>query len=224
MSGLSRAIASPLTWPVEKSKLLYQGGNRTVIKSLVSLPTRHHGLGMMSSASQRGGSAFIMFQLQAFVYRATEGRTSSRVTDQAIAGFLSGMLSAPFHTYWELIKIRGKAPCIGSCWTSLKPMALRNAVFDGTFFGMNTLLEDRHAGVRFGIAAATASLANLVFDVWKTLQMKHYPTRVYLRGVIVDMRWNSFLMNYLVKGTDLCVNWFAVGCIKDTFFSEAKDL
>ena len=103
-------------------------------------------------------------------------------------------------------------------------MAFRNAVFDGTFFGMNTLLEDQHAGVRFGIAAATSSLVNLVFDVWKTLQMKHYPTRVYLRGVIVDLRWSSFLMNYMVKGTDLSVNWLAVGCIKEAFFSEAKEL
>ena len=269
-NAVARFWASATTWPVEKSKLIYQGRRqnnaqqttsvpsmekvtnenswkrdrqhqtqssslsqvRYVTQRFVSLPLKHHVLGVTSSGLQRGGSAFLMFYAQSHVYEVTTGMTGYACSDHAVAGALSGLLSAPFHTYWELIKVRGTIPNALSCYfICLGPMLLRHGVFDGTFFGVNSYLLDQQrqdnsnlpksSGFRFAMAAASASFTNLWFDIWKTLQMKLYPKRMRLyRGVMIPMHWmtRSFWSNYLVKGTDLTVNWFAVGCLKDYLF------
>jgi hypothetical protein len=246
-NSLARFGASLLTWPIEKSKLIFQGQRHSlplpqgqqqqryiaaVAKSFRSIPLNQHLMGMLSSGLQRGGSAFIMFYAQSHVYRVTTGTMPSPTLDHAMAGALSGALSAPFHTYWELIKVRGSLPTTWSSYTMcLRPMVLRHGIFDATFFGVTThlLLLERDngysvssSGIRFAVAAATASFTNLWFDVWKTRQMQHAPkTRIRLfRGVILPMHWGStnFWSNYLVKGTDLTVNWFVVGCFKDILF------
>jgi hypothetical protein len=216
----SRMLASALTWPIEKSKLVYQGGGQ-IHQVMLKLPLLQHATGMLSSGLQRGGSAFLMFFLQSHIYQTTKGSTSSHVADQAVAGALSGVLSAPFHTFWELIKVRGTImPCRGSYTTCLTPMIYRHAIFDATFFGVHSSLEGYtpSSGVRFAAAAAVSSFTNLIWDVWKTRQMQDYPVRISLRGVVVTMRWRSFVSNYLVKGTDLTANWFMVGCVKDFLF------
>lgn len=279
-SAIARFWASAATWPVEKSKLIYQGrrqdrtlnpnlsmmkenaGNkkewaqnykrtrryqasshssfsssvRDVKERFVSLPMKHHLLGVISSSMQRGGSAFLMFYSQSHVHQVTKGMTGYNNCDHAMAGALSGLLSAPFHTYWELIKVRGAIPnTIQSYLVCLRPMLWRHSVFDGTFFGVNAFVSDvqqrqmqeenssypSSSGFRFALSAASASFANLWFDVWKTRQMKAYPKRVHLyRSILVPMHMmtKSFWSNYLVKGTDLSVNWFVVGCIKDYLF------
>ena len=127
--------------------------------------------------------------------------------------------------------------------TALYPMILRHAIIDGVFFGVFTACDvwskdlhhdDQqrkytsmmsgvlsHSGFKFGLAAASASFVNLLFDVWKTRTMQSFPTRVqFVRGVVYTMTPASFLSNYLVKGTDLTVNWFVVGCLKDHVFVE----
>jgi len=236
LNGQSRMVASVLTWPVEKSKLLYQGGSRAVLRDLTSLRTGHHLMGMASSAAQRGGSAFFMFQIQGLVYPlASRGLTPSLHVDQAMAGALAGSIAAPLHAYWELIKVRGSFPSSRAYWISLRPMLARHSVFDGAFFGVNSCCvaasEDgdrrqrryphfNHAGFRFALAAASASFANLVFDVWKTRQMREFPTVVPLRSVMAGMTVGSYARNYLLKGADLTVNWFAVGCIKEALFGD----
>jgi hypothetical protein len=218
----SRMLASVLTWPIEKSKLVYQGGGQ--IHQVLKLPLAQHASGMISSGLQRGGSAFLMFYLQSNIYQATKGGTSSHVADQALAGALSGALSAPFHTFWELIKVRGTMPCQGSYITCLTPMVCRHVVFDATFFGVHSSLEGytSSSGLRFAAAAALSSFTNLVWDVWKTRQMQDYPVRISFRGVVVTMKWRSFLSNYLVKATDLTANWFVVGCVKDFLFPNKE--
>jgi hypothetical protein len=309
-----RMIASVITWPVEKSKLLYQGGIvgggsgsssslsssaaakatsgsgslgggarggaptannflllRNVVKRFFEIPATQHGVGMISSAIQRGGSAFFMFTCQSQVYNWTEGMSRSHIVDHCFAGFISGAITAPFHTYWELAKVRGGLPSSFTMYRSaLLPMILRHAVFDGVFFGVSaacdvnerhTLIENSsnndnnstntnryvttttssissprenegedpttilsHSGVKFGLAAATASFANLLFDVWKTRRMELFPQRVgFMTGVVQTMKVSSFLTNYLIKGTDLTVNWFVVGCLKDHVFTLNVD-
>lgn len=216
----ARMGASALTWPIEKSKLLYQGGNAGVEiwTRLTSLPVQQHAMGMISSGLQRGGSAFFMFYTQSQIYDLTNGRTNSFILDQALAGGASGAITAPFHTYWELIKVRGTLPCMGAYRICLFPMICRHAIFDFTFFGVNASLgPEQHAGGRFALAAAAASFSNLLWDVWKTQQMEHFPQRVRF-GIILAMPWSSFVKNYLVKGTDLTANWFVVGCLKERFF------
>lgn len=224
-NGLSRVLASMITWPVEKSKLLYQAGVNNspsgVWRDLTRLDMKIHIMGMSSSGCQRGGSAFIMFALQSQAYRLTHQATSSSPMNHALAGTLAGAMSAPFHTYWEIIKVRHELPCRRLYLTCLQPMILRHAVFDGTFFGVNALLLSEHqytTGIRFAAAAASASLMNLVFDVWKTRQMAHFPHNVSLRQVFQSMTRRVFLTNYLVKGTDLALNWFVVGCLKEFLF------
>ena len=225
MNTYGRIGASALTWPVEKSKLLYQGNNNRCLKSvatsLASLSLRTHVMGMLSSCTQRGGSAFLMFYTQANLYQFTNGVTRHSVTDQALAGALGGAMSAPFHTCFELIKVRGHIPCVNACFMSLRPMMLRHAVFDGTFFLINAGLAQHEysAGRRFAAAAATASFTNLLFDVWKTRQMAQFPRPVRFLSVVSSLRPTTFLSNYVVKGTDLTINWFVVGCLKEAFFS-----
>jgi hypothetical protein len=223
VNSQSRMLASALTWPIEKSKLVHQGGGK-IHQVMLKLPLAQHATGMLSSGLQRGGSAFLMFYLQSHIYQTTKGSTSSHVADQALAGALSGTLSAPFHTFWELIKVRGTMPCRGSYTTCLTPMIYRHAIFDATFFGVHSSLEGYtpSSGVRFAAAAAASSFTNLIWDVWKTRQMQDYPVRISLRGVVVTMKWRSFLSNYLVKGTDLTANWFIVGCVKDFLFPNKE--
>jgi hypothetical protein len=110
-------------------------------------------------------------------------------------------------------------------WTSLWPMILRHAVFDGTFFGVNDYLLSLDSvldtplsgGLRFATAAASASFSNLIFDIWKTRQMKLYPIRLGLREIVASLSISGYARNYTVKGVDLTVNWFVVGCLKDAF-------
>jgi hypothetical protein len=196
---------------------------------------------MASSAIQRGGSAFFMFTCQNKVYEWTNGLLSvgggekNDIVGHCFAGVLSGAVTAPFHTYWELAKVRGGLPDSWTMYrTALIPMIFRHAVFDGVFFGVSTACDQwgkdlrqqqemseilSHSGVKFGLAAATASLANLLFDVWKTRRMGSFPTRVnFISGVVRTMTAASFISNYLVKGTDLTVNWFVVGSLKDHLF------
>lgn len=238
----ARIGASALTWPIEKTKLLYQGSSTTptsansasitgrqscnmIINRLIQLPIQQHMMGIVSSGLQRGGSAFFMFYTQSQILQYTNQVTPSPVLDQAIAGGVSGAITAPFHTYWELIKVRGTMPSFGAYRTCLYPMLFRHAIFDATFFGVNTAVgtDTTHAGVRFALAAASASFMNLIWDVWKTRQMEYYPKRVWLaQGVLASMTMRSLLSNYLVKGTDLTANWFAVGCFKEIFFPPPK--
>jgi len=192
----------------------------------------------MASACQRGGAAFLMFQLQASALPIVDGFSRNRHLDQALAGALAGLVTSPFHTVWEYAKINGTLPPNRAAYlVSLKPMMLRHAVFDATFFGSNSLCCSEnpnlsHAGVRFAVSAATASFANLLFDVWKTRQMKQVgmarglgggvPRALPLRSVVATMTLSGFLRNYLVKGTDLTANWFAVGCVKEALFSPSS--
>lgn len=245
--------ASALTWPIEKSKLLYQGGGTTtnasgVVRRLIALPLPQHALGMLSSSFQRGGSAFFMFACQQQIYTTFIGTSSppspssslKSVLNHMLAGAVSGALTAPFHTYWELAKVRGHLLYFNNTsnngWklyqTCLVPMIFRHAIFDGVFFGVSTASDVlgqqddngsnnfmSHAGVKFGLSAATASLANLVWDVWKTRRMEAFPMRIgFVTGVLQTMTLKSFLLNYAVKGTDLTVNWFVVGCLKEHNF------
>jgi hypothetical protein len=62
------------------------------------------------------------------------------IGNQALAGFLSGMITAPFHTYWELIKVRGTFPTHRLYLLALPPMICRHAIFDGIFFGTQATL------------------------------------------------------------------------------------
>ena len=223
LNTYARIGASVLTWPIEKAKLLYQGGvhGGNIFHRLTYLPVNQHAMGMLSSALQRGGSAFFMFYGQSHMYGLTKGSTDSMVLDQAFAGGLSGTLTAPFHTYWELIKVRGGLPCSRSYKMCLYPMAFRHAIFDATFFGVNSAVgqEEYHSSIRFALAAASASCMNLLWDVWKTRQMEAFPKRVRFASIFWNMKWRSFVRNYLVKGTDLTANWFVVGCLKEQLFS-----
>lgn len=166
-----------------------------------------------------------MFYTQANLYQFTNGVTrhsvSHSVTDQALAGAPGGTLSAPFHTYFELIKVRGHIPCVIAYFMPLRPMMMRHAVFYGTFFWINAGLAQHEysAGIRFATAAATASFTNLLLDVWKTRQMAQFPRPVRFLSVVSSLRPTTFLSNYIVKGTDLTIHWFAVGCLKEAFFS-----
>lgn len=236
INGQCRVLASALTWPVEKSKLLYQGGSSNayaVFTDLRKVRFTHHALGILSSATQRGGSAFLMFQIQSIVYPHVVDVAPSIHANNALAGFLAGILTAPFHTYWEIIKVRGMLPCRYTYLVSLRPMMARHAVFDGTFFGVNSYVgeyyqkhhhnNNTNTGIRFAIAAASASFTNLLFDVWKTRQMTLYPRIVPLWQVCASISFGPFVKNYLVKGTDLTLNWFAVGCIKDALFPTTNN-
>jgi hypothetical protein len=262
----SRVVASVLTWPIEKSKLIYQGlvvvphiaaaarnrlrgrhrhtaaSTSSVGLRLIQTSPVHHLSGMASSGIQRGMSAFLMFYAQGHIYQSTKGTTPSYIMDQALAGALSGAVSAPFHTVWELIKVRGGAGTSTSTSTTkganrivmvpqrqrvlamyltcLVPMVFRHGIFDATFFGVSAAAApcSDSSGVRFALAAASASLTNLLWDVWKTRQMEHYPLRISFQQVARSMRWRTFLSHYVVKGTDLTANWFAVGYIKDHYF------
>ena len=218
----ARMVASALTWPVEKSKLLFQASRP--VSSFWKLPLRHHVMGMVSSSLQRGGSAFLMFYTQSKLSNVLHSTTSSPVVNQSLAGALGGTVSAPFHTYWELIKVRGTLPSFKIYHLSLVPMLFRHGVFDGTFFAVHALCpSDYGSGVRFAASAATASFTNLVFDVWKTRGMQEFPKHVRFRAVVKSLPPRVFLANYVVKGAELSTNWFVVGCIKDHCFTAGDD-
>lgn len=141
------------------------GGNRNssnaligVARRFVSLPWTHHIIGISSSSVQRGGSAFLMFYVQSSIYDNTIIRRPSHdqqriqqhehcngnyhyICDQTVAGVFSGMVTAPFHTYWELIKVRGSLPTSTRMYVlALLPMTYRHAIFDGLFFGTQATL------------------------------------------------------------------------------------
>jgi len=231
----SRMAASALTWPVEKSKLIFQGASQqratigSVMRRLLATSPTNHVLGMTSSGLQRGMSAYFMFYFQGHTYGAVKGTTGMYAADQALAGAVSGTMTAPIHTVWELIKVRGSA--VGKAWklpkhslhmysTCLVPMVCRHGIFDGIFFGVTAVIApySESSGIRFAAAAATASFANLLWDVWKTQQMQEYPKRISFRQIVRPLTWRGFLAQYIVKGVDLTANWFAVGVIKDRYF------
>jgi len=213
----------------------------------VATSPRNHIMGMASSSLQRGGSAFLMFHLQGHAYQWTCGISpkagSPRIAntvDHTIAGALSGALSAPFHTVWELIKVRGTWHASSQNRDSksilrlllppdhafqmyrscLLPMICRHAIFDATFFGVNASLSQSSfsSAQRFALGAASASFTNLLWDVWKTRKMEAYPKNIRFIEVARSFRLRTFFAHYLVKGTDLTANWFAVGYVKDRMY------
>lgn len=192
------------------------------LKSVLKLSISSHGYGMISSSVQRGSSAYVMFYAQSKFTNITCGLTRRKEFDEGIAGFLSGVTSSPFHTYWELIKVTGKFPCSNSFLRSLKPMMFRHGVFDCIFFTVNKSLEGQHSSLRFAISAATASFVNLMFDVWKTRQMEQFPKKVDLTSILKSFTVRSYFSNYFIKGIDLSFNWFIVGILKEILYNYDK--
>lgn len=216
-NALCRCLASFLTWPIEKSKLIYQAEGMPIVSRLIVIPTASHIRGALASCAQRGGSAFLMFFIQGKMNVYTSSISISKSVNEAVAGALAGLISAPFHTYWELMKIRlGQPVTMSSYRAALLPMMLRHSVFDGSFFYVNDLFSDYSSATRFGLAAASASFCNLIFDVWKTQRMHRYPQHTPLFRVLASLRISTFLSNYVVKGIDLTANWTVVGIIKDS--------
>lgn len=215
-NSIARFCASAITWPVEKTKLNFQGGLTplSAARAMASLSMKQHSFGMAASSLQRGGSAFLMFYTQSSVYKYTRGVSGRKFTDEALAGALSGAISAPFHTFWEIIKVKGVAPTLQSLKLSLFPMLLRHSVFDATFFAVYSLFEDYSSGIRFALAGASGSCTNLLFDLWKTRQMES-AVKVPLFRVYKSLTIGSFALQYLVKGSELAINWFVVGCVKE---------
>ena len=157
-----------------------------------------------------------MFFIQGELKEYTSGITRFESINEAAAGVMAGVVSAPFHTYWELMKVRTGCPvCIQSYKVALLPMILRHSVFDGTFFFVNDIFSNYSSAVRFGTAAASASFCNLLFDVWKTQRMHRFPRHTSFYSVLSTLRFSTFLSNYAVKGIDLSFNWFVVGLVKD---------
>jgi hypothetical protein len=226
INAKSRFFASGITWPVEKSKLLYQGGvpARKLLPIFSSLSFSHQITGIASSCIQRGVSAWIMFDLQRRIKSSTDKVTPFPVINDGIAGALAGTISAPFHTFWELLKVTGRIFTIQSYFVALKPMLFRHGVFDMSFFATTKYFENESSSVKFALAAAFASFSNLLFDVWKTQQMEQFPKRVDFKSVLKELASRRYGSNYLMKGTDLSVNWFVVGIIKDHFFSNVDEL
>lgn len=215
-NAISRFCASFLTWPVEKGKLIYQAEGIPVVCRLSAISLQNHLRGALASCTQRGASAFIMFRLQNHASSYTKQATSFRTVNEGLAGILAGACSAPFHTYWELMKVQvGQPVTLQAYRMALLPMLLRHSVFDGTFFYINDLFSGHSSGFRFGVAAATASCFNLVFDVWKTQRMHRFPRHTSLLSVISSMHIYSFCSNYAVKGFELSLNWALVGTLKD---------
>mmetsp|Transcript_23468 Transcript_23468/g.34634 ORF Transcript_23468/g.34634 Transcript_23468/m.34634 type:complete len:234 (-) Transcript_23468:314-1015(-) len=213
-----RFSASFFTWPVEKSKLIFQAEGVPVFSRLFAIPLRSHLQGALASCTQRGSSAFLMFYLQHEINIITNNVTPYKALDEGLAGVLAGLVSGPFHTYWELMKVRiGQPVTIPVYRAALAPMMLRHGVFDGSFFFVNEILSEYSSAVRFSSAAAAASFCNLVFDVWKTQRMHRFPQPTSFWFVVSSMRMSSFLSNYAIKGLDLSFNWFMVGLIKDCF-------
>jgi hypothetical protein len=172
-----------------------------------------------ASCTQRGGSAFLMFFMQENINVYTAGTTPYTPINEAIAGATAGVVSAPFHTYWELMKVQiGKPVTFAAYKAALLPMVLRHSVFDGTFFFVNEICSEYSSAIKFGASAATASFCNLIFDVWKTQRMHRFPQRTSLWFVLSSLRVSNFASNYLVKGFDLTLNWCVVGLIKDKYF------
>jgi hypothetical protein len=133
---------------------------------------------------------------------------------------MAGLVSAPFHTYWELMKVQiGHPVTLQAYRAALLPMVMRHSVFDGTFFFVNDVFSDYSSAVKFGTAAATASFCNLIFDVWKTQRMHRFPQQTSFWFVLSSLRLSSFASNYVVKGIDLSLNWCVVGLLKDAYFS-----
>lgn len=218
-NALCRFCASFVTWPIEKSKLIFQAQGLPILSRLISLPLRHHLQGAVASCTQRGGSGFLMFFIQGHLNGFTSESTSYKPVNEAIAGGMAGLVSAPFHTYWELMKVQiGKPVTIQAYKTALFPMIMRHSVFDGTFFFVNDVLSGYSSAVKFGTAAATASFCNLVFDVWKTQRMHRFPQKTSFWFMLSSLRLSTFASNYLVKGVDLSVNWYIVGLIKDACY------
>lgn len=167
-----------------------------------------------------------MFFVQGKLKLYTADTTRYAHVNEALAGAMSGAMSAPFHTYWELMKVQMGTPVTLQAYkTAILPMVLRHSVFDGTFFFVNDVFGDYSSAVKFGAAAASASFCNLVFDVWKTQRMHRFPQKTSFWFFLSSLRMSSFASNYFVKGVDLSVNWYMVGLIKDSFFSRhSKDI
>lgn len=222
-SGLSRMVASALTWPVEKSKLLYQRGHgiKGTVKAFNKVTVAHHMTGIVSSAAQRGTTTIVTFTIQGWIQENLKGQVGNAVVEHGIAGAVTGSFTAPFTAWLEPLKIRGEHMRSSRMFfRSMTPMILRNGVFEGVFFAMNKYLEDHHAGIRFAAASASASFMNLTFDVWKTRVIQRYPSRVPLIGVLRVMTAREFFGNYIIKCTEVCLNWFFAGCMLEYCFEK----
>lgn len=172
-----------------------------------------------ASCTQRGSSAFLMFYLQDEINVVTQDVTRFKAVNEGVAGLLAGVVSGPFHAYWELMKVRIGQPINMPVYrAALAPMILRHGVFDGSFFFVNELLSGYSSAIKFASAAASASFFNLVFDVWKTQRMHRFPQPTSFWFVLSSIRFSSFASNYAIKGVDLSFNWFVVGIMKDHFF------
>lgn len=206
--ALTRSMASAATWFVtEYPKLIFQQQQQTqqqhdhhhrTTKSIFGstlqiyseTPWKNHVRGALSSAAQRGSSAYIMFYGQATISNLIMPKNKNNNDQQqqqstwyyaGIAGLIGGGLSALVHTLFEPIKIRQEPLTWPVYRASLWPMAWRHALFDGTFFASCALLQqqgkDYHFSyaMQFGISALAASTVNLTHDVWKTQFIQALP-------------------------------------------------
>ncbi|CAB9519138.1 expressed unknown protein [Seminavis robusta] len=228
--ALTRSVASAGTWFVtEYPKLIFQRqqGQAHPIQSSIQIyrqtPWNHHLRGAVSSAAQRGSSAFLMFYGQAAISNAIFGTTTnSSWLSSGLAGFLGGGVSAVVHTLFEPLKIRHDQRLTWSIYkASLRPMMWRHALFDGTFFATTSLLQEYSYATQFGVSALAASTVNLTHDVWKTQFIRALPKRVRWITVVQGMTSTCFRQQLVVKAADLGFNWWVTGLLFAALFHPA---
>ena len=245
----ARSIASFGTWfCTEYPKLIVQqqqqqqhsksGGGKTgnlliLLNSFhiyKNTPFKNHWRGALSSAGQRGSSAWIMFYGQAFISQTIyhgPDTTSGAIPwwTAGLAGVFGGGISSLVHSLFEPIKIRHEPLSWRVYSASLWPMMWRHALFDGTFFATSSLLETNYSlshATQFGLSALVASTVNLSHDVWKTQYIKALPKRLQWLTVVRSLSWASFRQQLAVKGADLGFNWWLTGLLYGYLFVSSS--
>lgn len=226
----ARGVSSFFTWYLsEYPKLLIQRGDnvKEMVKSYRRTSLSGHLQGSLSSMSQRGASAFLMFYGQQYVSTNIVGSpTNIQMIDAGLSGFVSGGFSSFVHTIFEPIKIRIEKKGVPfsinhgiKIYTrSLIPMFWRHAIFDGVFFATNNLIQDQPYSIQFAVSAFMASCANLTHDVWKTKLIRSLPHRVTYFMILRNMTFREYNKQLLWKAFDLSTNWFMTGLFFSCFF------
>ena len=186
-------------------------------------PWQHHLKGAVSSAGQRGSSAWIMFYGQAFISQSLyhdQDRNGQQPPwwTAGIAGALGGGISSLVHSIFEPIKIRHEPFSWRIYKASVWPMMWRHALFDGTFFATSTLMDSSEQysfsyATQFGLSALAASAVNLTHDLWKTQYIRALPRRLKWVTVVQSLSRKSFRQQLVVKAADLGFNWWVTGLL-----------
>lgn len=225
----ARSVSSFFTWYCgEYPKLLIQSGKDAsqVMKAYRETEWTSHLRGSLSSASQRGASAFLMFYGNHYVSNSLGQPTDIAVVNAGMSGFISGGLSSFVHTVFEPLKIRLERQAFSKSWQysmniyyrSLIPMFWRHALFDAAFFATNAAVKDQPYSIQFGISAFIASCVNLTHDVWKTKFIKALPRRISYLMVIQNMTFREYGKQLFFKSIDLGTNWFLTGLVLSSMY------